>query len=161
MKNLTILGSTGSIGSNALKIVAKFPERFSAKVLTAGKNISKLAGQIKQFQPELVAVFDETGAKDLEQLLPKDTGVRIVYGESGYQIAAAYETSDMVLTAIVGAAGLMPTIAAIQAGKDIALANKETLVMAGDLVMQLARKNHVNIIPVDSEHSAIFQCLMG
>lgn len=161
MKNLTILGSTGSIGTNALKIVAKFPERFSAKVLTAGKNISKLAGQIKQFQPELVAVFDETGAKDLEQLLPKDTGARIVYGESGYQLAAAYETSDMVLTAIVGAAGLMPTIAAIQAGKDIALANKETLVMAGDLVMQLARKNHVNIIPVDSEHSAIFQCLMG
>ena len=161
MKNLTILGSTGSIGTNALKIVAQFPERFSAKVLTAGNNISKLAEQIKQFRPELVAVFDETGAADLERALPKDTGVKIVYGATGYQTAAAYETSDMVLTAIVGAAGLMPTIAAIQAGKDIALANKETLVMAGELVMQLARRSQVNIIPVDSEHSAIFQCLMG
>ena len=161
MKNLTILGSTGSIGTNALKIVAQFPERFSAKVLTAGKNISKLAEQIKQFRPELVAVFDESGAEDLERMLPTGTGVRIVYGESGYKTAAAYETSDMVLTAIVGAAGLMPTIAAIQAGKDIALANKETLVMAGELVMALARRNQTKIIPVDSEHSAIFQCLMG
>ena len=161
MKNLTILGSTGSIGTNALKIVAQFPEHFTAKVLTAGQNISKLAEQIKQFRPELVAVFDETGAADLERVLPKDTGVKVVYGESGYQTAAAYETSDMVLTAIVGAAGLMPTIAAIEAGKDIALANKETLVMAGELVMQLAQRNQVDIIPVDSEHSAIFQCLMG
>ncbi len=161
MKNLTILGSTGSIGTNALKIVAQFPERFSAKVLTAGQNISKLAEQIEQFRPELVAVFDETGAADLERVLSKGMGVNIVYGESGYQTAAAYETSDMVLTAIVGAAGLMPTIAAIEAGKDIALANKETLVMAGELVMQLAQKKGVDIIPVDSEHSAIFQCLMG
>jgi 1-deoxy-D-xylulose-5-phosphate reductoisomerase len=161
MKNLTILGSTGSIGTNALKIVAQFPDHFTAKVLTAGQNISKLAEQIKQFRPELVAVFDENGAADLERVLPKDAGVKIVYGESGYQTAASYETSDMVLTAIVGAAGLMPTIAAIEAGKDIALANKETLVMAGELVMQLARRNQVDIIPVDSEHSAIFQCLMG
>jgi 1-deoxy-D-xylulose-5-phosphate reductoisomerase len=161
MKNLTILGSTGSIGTNALRIVAQFPEHFTAKVLTAGKNISRLAEQIKQFRPELVAVFDETGAADLERVLPKDTGVKVVYGESGYQTAAAYETSDMVLAAIVGAAGLMPTIAAIEAGKDIALANKETLVMAGELVMQLAQRNQVDIIPVDSEHSAIFQCLMG
>lgn len=161
MKNLTILGSTGSIGTNALKVVAQFPERFTAKVLTAGRNISKLAEQVKQFRPELVAVFDEAGAADLERALAKDADVNIVYGESGYQTAAAYETSDMVLTAVVGAAGLMPTIAAIEAGKDIALANKETLVMAGELVMQLAQKNGVNIIPVDSEHSAIFQCLMG
>ncbi len=161
MKNLTILGSTGSIGTNALKVVAQFPERFTAKVLTAGQNISKLVEQIKQFQPELVAVFDEAGAADLERALPKDTGVEIVYGSSGYQTAAAYETSDMVLTAVVGAAGLMPTISAIEAGKNIALANKETLVMAGELIMQLAQKNGVDIIPVDSEHSAIFQCLMG
>ncbi|MDX2448095.1 MAG: 1-deoxy-D-xylulose-5-phosphate reductoisomerase [Desulfobacterales bacterium] len=161
MKNLTILGSTGSIGTNALKVVAQFPERFTAKVLTAGQNISKLVGQIKQFQPELVAVFDEAGAAELERALPKDTRVEIVYGSSGYQTAAAYETSDMVLTAVVGAAGLMPTISAIEAGKNIALANKETLVMAGELIMQLAQKNGVDIIPVDSEHSAIFQCLMG
>jgi 1-deoxy-D-xylulose-5-phosphate reductoisomerase len=161
MKNLTILGSTGSIGTNALKVVAQFPERFTAKVLTAGRNISKLAEQVKQFRPELVAVLDEAGAADLDRALAKDTNVDIVYGESGYQTAAAYETSDVVLTAVVGAAGLMPTIAAIEAGKDIALANKETLVMAGELVMQLAQKNGVDIIPVDSEHSAIFQCLMG
>ena len=161
MKNLTILGSTGSIGTNALKVVAQFPDRFCARVLTAGQNISKLAQQIKQFRPELVAVFDETGAAALEKALPKETRVDIVYGETGYQTAAAFESSDMVLTAIVGAAGLMPTIAAIQAGKDIALANKETLVMAGELVMPLAKRNGVDIIPVDSEHSAIYQCLMG
>lgn len=161
MKNLTILGSTGSIGTKALEIVAQFPERFSAKVLTAAHNISKLAQQIKQFRPELVAVFDETGAAGLERMLSRDVRVKIVYGESGYQTAAAHGSSDMVLTAMVGAAGLMPTIAAIEAGKDIALANKETLVMAGELVMQLARKSGVDILPVDSEHSAIFQCLMG
>jgi 1-deoxy-D-xylulose-5-phosphate reductoisomerase len=161
MKNLTILGSTGSIGTNALKVVAQFPDRFCAKVLTAGQNIPKLTQQIKQFRPELVAVFDEAGAAALEKALPTDTRVKIVYGESGYQTAAAFESSHIVLTAVVGAAGLMPTIAAIEAGKDIALANKETLVMAGELVMPLAKKNGVDIIPVDSEHSAIFQCLMG
>ncbi len=161
MKNLTILGSTGSIGTNALKVVAQFPERFAVKALTAGHNIARLAEQTQAFRPELVAVFDEAGAADLERALPTDTGVRIVYGDAGYQAAAAHETSDMVLTAIVGAAGLMPTIAAIQAGKDIALANKETLVMAGERVMQLAQRNGVDIIPVDSEHSAIYQCLMG
>jgi 1-deoxy-D-xylulose-5-phosphate reductoisomerase len=161
MKNLTILGSTGSIGTNALKVVAQFPDHFSAKVLTAGQNIAKLAEQIQQFRPELVVVLDENGAAALEQALPENTGVKILVGESGYQKAAAFEASDMVLTAVVGAAGLMPTIAAIEAGKDIALANKETLVMAGELVMQLARRNGVDIIPVDSEHSAIFQCLMG
>ena len=161
MKNLTILGSTGSIGTNALKVVAQFPERFTVKVLTAGQNISKLAGQIRQFRPEMAAVFDEARAADLERILPQDSGVDIVYGESGYRAAAAYAASDMVLTAVVGAAGLRPTIAAIEAGKDIALANKETLVMAGERVMQLAGNNGVDIIPVDSEHSAIFQCLMG
>lgn len=161
MKNLTILGSTGSIGTNALGIVAQFPERFSVKVLTAAHNISKLAQQIEQFRPELVAVFDETGAAGLERMLSGNTRVKIVYGTSGYRTAAAHGSSDMVLTAMVGAAGLMPTIAAIEAGKDIALANKETLVMAGELVMQLAKKNGVGILPVDSEHSAIFQCLMG
>ena len=161
LKNLTILGSTGSIGTNALKIVSQFPERFCIKVLTGAHNIPKLAGQIKRFKPELVAVFDETGAAALERALPGNTGVKIVYGPSGYRTAASFDASDMVLTAVVGAAGLVPTVAAIEAGKDIALANKETLVMAGELVMDLARKNGVGIIPVDSEHSAIFQCLMG
>jgi 1-deoxy-D-xylulose-5-phosphate reductoisomerase len=161
LKNLTILGSTGSIGTNALKVVSQFPERFRIKVLTAAHNTAKLAGQIEQFRPELVAVFDETCAAALERALPGGTRVKIVYGPSGYQTAASFDASDTVLTAVVGAAGLKPTVAAIEAGKNIALANKETLVMAGEPVMALARKNGVDIIPVDSEHSAIFQCLMG
>ena len=161
MKNLTILGSTGSIGTNALNVIAQFPDRFIVKVLTARKNIQKLAQQVKQFRPELVAVFDETSAEALERVLPRNMKLVILYGTSGYQTAAAFESADMVLTAMVGAAGLMPTIAAIKAGKDIALANKETLVMAGEQVIQLAKNQDVDVIPVDSEHSAIFQCLMG
>jgi 1-deoxy-D-xylulose-5-phosphate reductoisomerase len=161
LKNLTILGSTGSIGTNALKIVEMFPDLFSIKALTARQNISRLAEQAKQFCPEIAAVFDESGARALAAMLPKDTGVKIVYGVSGYRQAATHPSSDTVLTAVVGAAGLIPTIAAIEAGKDIALANKETLVMAGDIVMKLAADTGVKILPVDSEHSAIFQCLMG
>jgi 1-deoxy-D-xylulose-5-phosphate reductoisomerase len=161
MRNLTILGSTGSIGTNALNVVAQFPDRFNVKVLTARKNIQKLAQQVNQYRPELVAVFDETSAEALERILPRDMKPAIFYGSSGYQTAAAFESADMVLTAMVGAAGLMPTIAAIKAGKDIALANKETLVMAGEQVIQLAKNQDVDVIPVDSEHSAIYQCLMG
>jgi 1-deoxy-D-xylulose-5-phosphate reductoisomerase len=161
MKNLTILGSTGSIGTNALTIVAKFPDRFKVQALTAKHNISKLARQIEAYKPRLAAVFDEAAAERLKKLLPKSLTIRIVYGQKGYQQAAEFENTDMVLTAMVGAAGLMPTIQAIEAGKDIALANKETLVMAGDLVMQLAKTQNVQIIPVDSEHNAIYQCLMG
>jgi len=161
MKNLTILGSTGSIGTNALRVVTQFPNRFKVKVLTARKSIRKLAAQIQEFQPELVAVWDEKTAAALETSLSNESPVQIVYGENGYRTAAAFESSDIVLTAVVGAAGLMPTIAAIEAGKNIALANKETLVMAGEQVIQLASKQRVDIIPVDSEHSAIFQCLMG
>jgi len=161
MKNLTILGSTGSIGTNALTVVAQFPDRFNVKVLTARKNIQKLAQQVNQYRPELVAVFDETSAEALRRILPRDMKPAILYGSSGYQTAAAFESADMVLTAMVGAAGLMPTIAAIKAGKDIALANKETLVMAGEQVIRLAKNQDVDVIPVDSEHSAIYQCLMG
>ena len=161
MKNLTILGSTGSIGTNALKIVEMFPNHFSIKALTAKQNISRLAKQIKQFRPEIAAVFDASGARALAEMLPKDTPLKILYGASGYREAAVCNLSDTVVTAVVGAAGLIPTIAAIEAGKDIALANKETLVMAGEIVMKLAADKGVRILPVDSEHSAIFQCLMG
>ena len=161
MKNLSILGSTGSIGTNALAVVAQFPDRFKVQALSAKRNISKLARQIRVHKPRMAAVYDEKAAMALEQLLPKSLSIQIMYGDKGYQQAAEFEKADMVLTAMVGAAGLIPTIQAIEAGKDIALANKETLVMAGDLVMQLAKAEKVNIIPVDSEHNAIYQCLLG
>jgi len=161
MKRLSILGSTGSIGTNVLNIVAMFPQKFDVKVLAAKKNVSLLARQIEQFHPELVAVFDEKRAQELKDCLPPGTVVDILYGQEGYRAAAAYSTADMTVTAMVGAAGLKPTLAAIEAGKTIALANKETLVMAGDFVMKAAAEKGVDILPIDSEHSAIFQCLQG
>ena len=161
MKRLSILGSTGSIGTNVLNIVAMFPQEFDVKVLAAKKNVSLLARQIEQFHPELVAVFDEKRAQELKDCLPPGTVVDILYGQDGYRAAAAYSTADMTVTAMVGAAGLKPTLAAIEAGKTIALANKETLVMAGDFVMKAAAEKGVDILPIDSEHSAIFQCLQG
>ena len=159
--NLTILGSTGSIGKTALDIVRMYPDRFNIKALTAANNISALVGQIEEFEPEMVAVLDETKALELSRVLTGKCKPEIQYGESGYLTAAAWERSDMVLLAMVGAAGLKPALAAIEAKKQIALANKETLVMAGEIVMEKARENGVDILPVDSEHSAIFQCLAG
>ncbi len=161
MKNLSILGSTGSIGCNVLKIVEMFPDRFSVKALAAKNNISLLAGQIERFRPEIAVVFDEKLAVELEKSLHVRPGVEILYGDKGYKAAAKYDSVDMVVTAMVGSAGLMPTLAAIDAGKNIALANKETLVMAGDIVMKRASEKGVRILPVDSEHSAIFQALKG
>jgi 1-deoxy-D-xylulose-5-phosphate reductoisomerase len=161
MKHLSILGSTGSIGSNTLKVVEMFPERFAVKAMTAKKNISLLARQIEQFNPELAVVYDEKKAQDLKDRLPMETKVEIMHGEKGYIAAAIQPSVDMVVTAMVGAAGLMPTLAAIDEGIDIALANKETLVMAGDIVMKRAGENGVQILPIDSEHSAIFQCISG
>jgi len=161
MKRLSILGSTGSIGTNVLNIVAMFPQKFDVKALAAKKNISLLARQIEQFHPELVAVFDENRAQELKGCLPPGTAVDILCGEDGYRAVAAHSSADMTVTAMVGAAGLKPTLAAIDAGKTIALANKETLVMAGDFVMQAAAEKGVAILPIDSEHSAIFQCLQG
>jgi len=158
-RRLAILGSTGSIGRNALEIIRRFPDRFSATVLTARRNTVLLSEQIAEFRPELAAVYDAEAARDLESRLPAGAGVDVVYGEAGYLQAAAHPGAAMVLTAVVGAAGLKPTLAAIDAGKDIALANKETLVMAGDIVMARAEEKGVRILPVDSEHSAIFQCL--
>lgn len=161
MKRLSILGSTGSIGCNVLNIVEMFPQELTVKVLAAKTNVALLARQIDQFRPALAVVFDERRARELRDLIDSGVDVEILHGEAGYQTAATHDSVDMTVTAMVGAAGLMPTMAAIEAGKTIALANKETLVMAGDLVMQRAAQKGIDILPIDSEHSAIFQCLQG
>ena len=161
MKRLSILGSTGSIGCNVLNIVEMFPEEFAVDVLAAKSNVALLARQIEQFRPVLAVVFDEKRARQLKHHIGSAVDVEILYGDTGYQTAATLASVDMTVTAMVGAAGLIPTLAAIEAGKTIALANKETLVMAGDLVMQRAAQKGVDILPIDSEHSAIFQCLQG
>jgi 1-deoxy-D-xylulose-5-phosphate reductoisomerase len=161
MKRLSVLGSTGSIGCNVLNIVEMFPQELSVGVLAAKSNVALLARQIVQFQPDLAVVYDEKHARELKDLIPANVDVEILHGETGYCRAATLESVDMTVTAVVGAAGLTPTLAAIEAGKTIALANKETLVMAGDLIMQRAVQKKVPILPIDSEHSAIFQCLQG
>ena len=161
MKNLSILGSTGSIGCNTLEIAEMFPHRFAVKALAAKNNIPLLARQIERFSPDIAVVFDEATAAELSKKLPAGTDVEVLFGENGYKAAATHESVDLVVVAVVGAAGLMPTLSAIAAGKNIALANKETLVMAGDIVIEQAELNHVTILPIDSEHSAIFQCIEG
>jgi 1-deoxy-D-xylulose-5-phosphate reductoisomerase len=161
MKHLSVLGSTGSIGCNVLNIVEMFPQEFVVDALAAKGNVALLARQILQFRPALAVVYDEKRARELKHLIGSAANVEILYGDTGYQKAAALDSVDVTVTAMVGAAGLMPTLAAIEAGKTIALANKETLVMAGDLVMQRAAQKGVDILPIDSEHSAIFQCLQG
>ncbi|MEJ2037895.1 MAG: 1-deoxy-D-xylulose-5-phosphate reductoisomerase [Desulfosarcinaceae bacterium] len=161
MTALAILGSTGSIGKNTLKIVSKFPDQFPVKVLTAKSNVDLLAEQILAFSPDLAAVYDQASALLLKERLPADSKTEILWGAAGYRAAAAWQDVEMVVGAMVGAAGLEPTLAAIEAGKDVALANKETLVMAGDIVTRAVRANKVRLLPVDSEHSAIFQCLQG
>ncbi|MFZ5570987.1 MAG: 1-deoxy-D-xylulose-5-phosphate reductoisomerase [Thermodesulfobacteriota bacterium] len=161
MKSIAILGSTGSIGRNALQVAAMFPERLAVKALAARNNIDLLADQIRRFRPEIVSVFDEETASALKRILPAASSTEILFGDEGYRAVASHSSVDTVLSAMVGAAGLLPTVTAIEAGKEIALANKETLVMAGDIVMPLAGRKGVRILPVDSEHSAIFQCLCG
>ncbi len=161
MKRLSVLGSTGSIGCNTLKIVQKFPDRFQIVSLAAKTNVALLAQQIEQFKPNLAVMYDKKHAELLRQAIPKKQPVQILFGHEGYLKAAAQNDADIVVTAFVGAAGLLPTLEAIEAGKHIALANKETLVMAGELVMKKALDSGINILPVDSEHSAIFQCLEG
>ena len=161
MKQLSILGATGSIGTSALDIVRIHPDRFQVKALTAGNNLPLLSQQITEFKPEMVAVLNENKARQLGEMVKPDSETRIMYGPDGYEAAAAWNGVDVVLLAMVGSAGLAPALAAIDAGKDIALANKETLVMAGDIVMARAREKNVSVLPVDSEHSAIFQCMLG
>jgi 1-deoxy-D-xylulose-5-phosphate reductoisomerase len=161
MKRLAILGSTGSIGRNTLEIVSRFPDRFAVKALTAWTSVDRLARQILDHAPELVAVRDEQTAAALRERLPSGRGVEILFGVEGFKAAATHADADMIVGAMVGAAGLEPTLAAIAAGKDIALANKETLVMAGELVTGAVAAKGVRLLPIDSEHSAIFQCLHG
>ncbi len=159
MKNISLLGSTGSIGCNTLDVVRQFPGRFRVVGLAAGSNIALLRDQIEAFEPQLVSVADESLAGDLIQSLPAGWSKRIVTGNRGNEQVATITEADMAVIAVVGAAGLVPTMAAIEAGKDIALANKETLVMAGDLVMAAARRKKIRLIPIDSEHSAVAQAL--
>jgi len=158
-KNLAVLGATGSIGCSTLDIVRQFPDRYRAVSLTAGRNVALLARQITEFRPALAVVLDEADRDRLRELLPDDVKTELLWGESGMIAAASLPDADMVVTGVVGAAGLMPTLAAIDAGKPIALANKETLVMAGEIVMARAAAAGVLILPVDSEHSAIYQCI--
>lgn len=159
MKTLSLLGSTGSIGCNVLDVVRSFPDKYQVAALAAGKNIVRLKEQVLEFEPELIAVADEDGAEQLKEQLPAHYSGRIKYGTSGCEEVASFSSTDMTISAIVGAAGLLPTLAAIEAGKDIGLANKETLVMAGKLVMDACARKGVKLLPVDSEHSAIFQSL--
>lgn len=159
MKNLALLGSTGSIGINVLNIVRQFPDRFQILGLAAGRNVKLLSDQILEFKPKRISVLDEPHAEELAALLPGELKERIVWGVDGNVEVASLDKVDMTICAVVGAAGLLPTIGAIEAGKDIGLANKETLVVAGQLVMQKVRENGVRLLPIDSEHSAIFQAL--
>lgn len=163
MKRLTILGSTGSIGRSALDVVSGNRDKFRIAVLTAGNNIALLEKQIKSFSPEIVAVADKAAAGDLKKKIGKKfaPSLQILSGKDGIAEAAEYEGSDFVLSAIVGAAGLIPTLSAIRSGKTIGLANKEALVMAGRIIIKEAKKYGSKILPVDSEHSAIFQCIEG
>ncbi|NOS94259.1 MAG: 1-deoxy-D-xylulose-5-phosphate reductoisomerase [Cyclobacteriaceae bacterium] len=159
-KSIAILGSTGSIGTQALEVIAAHPDQFEVEVLTAQSNAELLIAQAKAFQPNAVVI----GNEDLypvvkEALVPLN--IKVFAGEKSLSSIVQMDSIDLVLTALVGYAGLNPTLKAIEAGKNIALANKETLVVAGELVTQLARSKGVNIYPVDSEHSAIFQCLVG
>jgi len=161
-KALSILGSTGSIGVSTLDVVRQFPDRFEVLALAAGRNTELLLEQIKVFEPSLVAVLDQCLAVQLQQALRSYSHQpEVLFGHEGYERVATYPKSHMLVSAMVGAAGLLPTLAAIEAGKDLALANKETLVIAGEIVMQLAKQRGIRILPVDSEHSAIFQALEG
>ena len=160
MKHLSILGSTGSIGTQALDVAAAHPEEFVVEALAARRSGTKLEEQARRFRPKLVALQDEEEAAQLKKRLA-DTAIRVEAGEEGVLACAALEDCDTVLNALVGIAGLRPTVAALEAGHTLALANKESLVCAGGLVMELARQKGRPILPVDSEHSAIFQALGG
>ncbi len=159
MNYVSILGSTGSIGRQSLDIISRLPE-IRVAALTAGADVERMARQCRDFLPELAVMATEEGARALAEKI-KDLPIRVNWGEAGLIEAATIPNADCVITAVVGMVGLKPTLAAIRAGKRIGLANKETLVCAGELVMAEAQTHGVEIIPVDSEHSAIFQCLMG
>ena len=161
MKKISILGSTGFIGTNTLKIISAFPERYKVVGLAAGSNVAKLSEQIKMYKPDVVSVTSPALAEKLKDLLSPHPSLPILVDQTGMIEVATYPEADLVVSAMVGSVGLIPTMAAIRSGKRIALANKETLVVAGKLVMESARSYGVDIIPIDSEHSAIFQVLKG
>ena len=159
VKFVSILGSTGAIGRQSLDVISRMPE-IQVVALTAGTSVELMAQQCREFRPKLAVMATKEAMLALGELV-KDLDIELAFGEEGLIRAAAMEEADCVITAVVGMVGLKPTLAAIRAGKRIGLANKETLVCAGELVMAEAKKHHVEIIPVDSEHSAIYQCLMG
>ncbi|MEL6256665.1 MAG: 1-deoxy-D-xylulose-5-phosphate reductoisomerase, partial [Bacteroidota bacterium] len=159
-RKIAILGSTGSIGTQALEVIEKFPDRFTVTVLTAHNQYELLIEQARKFNPHLVVIGNENHYKKVKEGL-KQTEIRVEAGESALVSAMELPETDMVLTAVVGFSGLRPTVRAIECGKDIALANKETLVVAGSLITDLIEKHQVKMIPVDSEHSALFQCMVG
>jgi 1-deoxy-D-xylulose-5-phosphate reductoisomerase len=161
MKNISVMGSTGSIGINALKVIESRPEEYRIVGLAAGRNIDLLLKQILRFQPAVAAVSEGVLATSLKEKLKGRSKTEILSGSEGFGTVASLEEADTVISAISGAAGLVPTYRAVEAGKNIALANKETIVMAGPLILDLAKANDVSILPIDSEHSAIFQALQG
>jgi 1-deoxy-D-xylulose-5-phosphate reductoisomerase len=160
MKRLALLGSTGSIGVTTLDLVARFPDRFRIEALAAGKNVERLVEQVRQFEPRIVAVADDDGARALRAALPGFRGALLV-GPDGLDRVATAPGAELLVSALVGALGLGPTLAGIAAGKDVALANKEVLVVAGEPVTRAAREAGVRLFPLDSEHNAIFQALRG
>ncbi len=159
-RKLAVLGSTGSVGTQTLEVVELYPDHFSITVLSAGKNAELLIQQALKFNPSAVVVCDKVAFEKVKDAL-QGKDIEVLYGEDALIEAVKRDDIDIVLTAVVGAVGLKPTVAAIESGKDIALANKETLVVAGELITGLIEKHQVKLLPVDSEHSAIFQCLAG
>jgi len=157
VKRVSILGSTGSVGVQTLEVIASFPERYQVMALAAGRNVERLAEQVRRFRPELVSVAEASAAEELRARLDGQA-VKILVGDEGLEAVAIHE-ADLVMAALVGAVGLAPTLAAIRAGRDVALANKEVMVMSGALVLREVRAHGVALVPVDSEHSAIFQAL--
>jgi len=159
-KNIAILGSTGSIGTQALEVIREQHSHFNVEVLTSNSNAALLIRQAEEFHPQVVVIADESKYDEVRQGL-RELPIKVYAGQEALADVVQLPSVDMVLTALVGYAGLKPTLKALEAKKNIALANKETLVVAGELVTSLAKKNNCNIFPIDSEHSAIFQCLVG
>lgn len=161
MKQIALLGSTGSIGVTTLTVIRDFPDRFSVCALAAGTNLALLRKQVLEFKPRIVSVLNQSLARELKKMLAGHPVPEIISGQEGLAAVASLAEADLVISAMVGAAGLIPTLTAIRQGKTVGLANKETLVMAGNLIMEEARKRSVQILPIDSEHNALFQLLQG
>ncbi|WP_066173100.1 1-deoxy-D-xylulose-5-phosphate reductoisomerase [Bacillus marinisedimentorum] len=158
MKNINLLGATGSIGTQTLDVIRAYPEQFSLSSMSVGRNIEKAIEIAREFNPRLISVLDEKDLDAMRSALPSAT---VMYGEEGLRETAVFDKGDVLVNAVMGSVGLEPTLMAIEAGKSIAIANKETLVTAGHLVVEKAKQHRVDLLPVDSEHSAIFQCLQG